>query len=65
VTPRSAWAPRGGVGEIADRELDPDALGPEPPRVAHQAADRRAAGRQAAQHGGTDQPGRTRQQQHA
>ena len=42
-TPRSALRHDGRVGEVADRQLDPHALRSEPPRVAHQAADGRAA----------------------
>ena len=41
-------AERRRVGEVAEGDLDAHALGPEPARVAHQAADRRPAGDAAA-----------------
>ena len=48
-TPRSALRNDGRVGEIAEGELHAHALGPEPARVAHQAAHRLAARGQAPQ----------------
>ena len=41
-------AKRQRVAEVAERDLDADPLGAEPPRVAHQAADRRPRRRSAA-----------------
>ena len=49
-------APRRRVGQVADRELHAHALGAEPPRVAHQAAHRLAARREASQHGDPTSP---------
>ena len=57
-------AERQVVAEIAERDLDPDALGPQPPRIADQAANRRAGGDQAAQQGAADGSGGAGEQQH-
>ena len=52
------------VGEIAERDLHTHALGPEPPRIAHEAADRLAVGGQPAQQRGSHETGRTGEQDH-
>ena len=57
--------PRRRIGQVADRELHAHALGAQPPRIAHEAAHRLTARREATQHGGSDQSGGTRQQKHA
>ena len=38
-TPRTAFRSPRGIAEVGERELDADALGPEPPRIADEAAD--------------------------
>ena len=58
-------AERRRVGQVAERDLHPHALGAQPPRVAHQAAHRAAFGEQAAQQRGADEAGRAGKQQHA
>ena len=55
----------GGVSEIADRDLDADALGAETARVAHEAAHRLAAGDEATQQRRSHPSCRSGQQQHA
>ena len=64
--PRAAHrlAQRPRVGQVADRDLDAHALGPEPPRVADQAADRLAARRQAPQERGADEARGAGEEQH-
>ena len=57
-------AKRRRVGEVAERDLHPHALGAQSPRVAHEAAYLGALGEQPAQQGRADQAGRTGQQQH-
>ena len=52
------------VGEVADRDLHPHALGAEPAGVADQAADGLAARRQAAQQRGADEPRGAGEEQH-
>ena len=58
-------AERGRVGEVADGQLHAHALGPEPARVAHQAAHGLAPGHEPAQHGGAEQSGGAGEQEHA
>ena len=57
-------AERGRVGEVARGQLDVHPLGPEPPRVAHQAAHGLAAADEPPQHRGAEQAGRSREQDH-
>jgi NAD-dependent dihydropyrimidine dehydrogenase PreA subunit len=57
-------APAGRVREVADGELDAHALRPEPARVAHEAAHRSPASREAPDDLVTKQPGGPRQQKH-
>ena len=45
------------VAEVAERDLHPDPVGAQPPRIADQAADRRTIVDQAAQQGAADGPG--------
>ena len=52
------------IGQVADRDLDPDALGPQAARIADQAAHRLAARGEAPQQGGADESGGTGEQQH-
>ena len=54
----------GRIGEVAERDLHPDPLGPEPARVAHEAAHRLAARGQAAQQRRADRPGGAGEQEH-
>ena len=63
--PRMAWRKRAGIGQVADRDLDPHALGAEAARVADEAADRLAARREAPQQRGADEPGGAGEEQHA
>ena len=58
-------AERRRVGEVAERDLHAHALGPEPPRVAHQAAHRPPGGGQARQQRGADVAGGAGEQDHA
>ena len=58
-------AERGGVGEVARGELDVHPFGAEPPRVAHEAADRLAPADEAPQHRRAEQSGRSCEQDHA
>ena len=55
-------AERRRVGQVAERDLHAHALGPEPARVAHEAADGLARGRQAAQERRADRAGGTREE---
>ena len=57
-------APARRIGEVADRQLDPHALGPEAPRVAHEAAHRRPPLGQAPDHRVAQQSGGAGQQKH-
>ena len=52
------------VGQIADRDLHADPVGPQPAGVADQAAHGLRARHEAAEQGGADEPGRTGEQQH-
>ena len=63
-TPRSALRQLAGIGEVADRQLDPHALRPEAARIAHQAAHRGPAGREAADHRVAQQSRGAGQQKH-
>ena len=55
----------GRVGEVAERDLHAHALGPEPARIAHEAAHRLARGGEAPQQRRADEAGRTGEQEHA
>jgi hypothetical protein len=57
-------AERRRVREVARRELDAHPLGPEAARIADQAAHGLAAREQAPQHGGAEQAGGSREQDH-
>ncbi len=63
-TPAHGVAEGGRVGEVAEGDLHPHALGAEPPRVAHEAAHLRAFGQQAAQQRRAHQAGRAGKQEH-
>ena len=56
-TPRIALRNDAGFAQVAERDLHAHALGPEPARVAHEAADGLAGGRQAAQERRADRAG--------
>ena len=58
-------AKRRRVGEVAERDLHAHAVGPEPPRVADEAADGLAGGGQAAQQRAADEARGAGQQEHA
>ena len=49
-------AERRRVGQVAEGDLDPNALGAEAARVAHEAANRLPGGGEAGQEGGADEP---------
>jgi hypothetical protein len=57
-------AERRRIGQVAQRDLHADALGPQPARVAHEAAHGLPRGGQTAQEGGPDEPGGAGEQQH-
>jgi hypothetical protein len=59
---RVAKRPR--VPEVAERDLDPDPLGAQAPRVSDQAPDRDARGHQTPQQRAADRSRRACQQQH-
>jgi NAD-dependent dihydropyrimidine dehydrogenase PreA subunit len=58
-------AERGRIGEVAEGDLDPDPLRPEPSRVPDEAADGLPSRGQTTQKGGPDGSGGTGEQQHA
>jgi hypothetical protein len=51
-----------GIGEIAERDLHPHALGAEPPRIAHQAPDGGPGSGELTEHGPPDGSGGPREQ---
>src|SRR5205823_11716186 len=55
----------GGIGEVAKGDLNAHALGPEAPRIAHQAAHLVAVAEQMGQKRRAHQPGRAGKQEHA
>ena len=57
-------AEREVVGEVAEGDLNPDSLGPEPPRVTDEAADRHAGSDEPPQQRSSDVSGGAGEQQH-